>query len=183
MDPIRDIAIRNELPGDRADVHDLLASVYATPAQAEQVDVLRAAGQLPLSLVGLVDGVLVAHVSFSPVHVARAPDHVRGLLLEPLTVDAAVRGRGIGTTLTRRGLQAAMLGGYDFLLVRDEAPFFQRFGFRPGTHVGLAYADPGVRLVVLALRPRGLDGLGGAVTFASALRDHAPAFRAAAPAP
>jgi putative acetyltransferase len=173
MDPITAITVRDEMPADRADVRELLASVYVTATQAEQVDALRAARQLPLSLVAIVDGVLVAHLGFSPVRVAAAPATVRGLLMEPLTVDAAVRGRSIGTTLTRRGLHSAMLSGYDFLLVRDSSPFFERFGFKPAANFGLIGTDPSEPLLALALRPQGLAGLGGRVEFAPALLAHA----------
>lgn len=168
------ITIREEMPGDRADVHDLLASVYPTAAQAEQIDALRAAAQLPMSLVGIADGVLVAHLGFSPVRVAAAPAHVSGLLMEPLTVDAAVRGRGIGSALTRRGLQAAMLSGYDFLLVRDGSGYFERFGFKPAASFGLVSGvDPSEPMLALALRPQGLAGLGGRVAFAPVVLVHA----------
>ena len=65
------IILRPETDGDHAAIHTLTAEAFAPMpfcdgTEADAIDILRRDGQLTLSLVAELDGVIVGQVTFAP---------------------------------------------------------------------------------------------------------------------
>lgn len=87
------------------------------------------------------------------------------LLLGPLAIEPAERGRGLGVALVRHGLAAACSRGHEIVFVSGEPDYYARFGFRPAAEFGLTAAVTVAPLTfqVLGLSPKALNGLNGTV--------------------
>jgi predicted N-acetyltransferase YhbS len=97
-------------------------------------------------------------------HVSAGPGRP-ALLLGPLAVDDAWRGRGIGTALMRRALEAARRLGHKAVLLVGDAPFYGRFGFSAAKTGTLWMPGPYEwhRLLARELTPGALDGARGLI--------------------
>ncbi len=107
------------------------------------------------------DGVLLGSVRFWPIAVGGN----LSLLLGPLAVEPALRGKGIGIALMQRGIEEARLLGYESMILVGDEPYYARVGFarlRPGQirFPGPVDAD---RLLGLALNGGVLNTLIGDV--------------------
>ena len=78
-----------------------------------------------LSFVAVEDGVLRGSVRFWPVKVG---GH-ESLLLGPLAVEPAQRGRGIGIALMQAGIEAAHQGPWGAILLVGDEPYYAKVGF------------------------------------------------------
>jgi len=109
---------------------DLLPVVRALLRQADGV----------LSLVAVKDGAVVGHVLFTLGTVDPAGERVA--LLGPLAVATWAQRRGVGSALTRAGLQdLAQMGARSVLVLGDPA-YYGRFGFAAGHGVEPPYPLP-----------------------------------------
>ena len=106
------------------------------------------------------------------------PDHwpilaggAQGLLLGPLAVVPAKRGRGHGGRLLRHALDVARDHGHGFVLLVGEAEYYRRFGFADAMAARFQLPGPVERnrLLGLELRPGALP-MDGPVTARSRLR-------------
>ncbi len=107
------------------------------------------------------DGVLLGSVRFWPIAIGGN----LSLLLGPLAVEPALRGKGIGIALMQRGIEEARLLGYESVILVGDEPYYARVGFaklKPGQirFPGPVDAD---RLLGLALKDGALDTLLGDV--------------------
>ena len=113
-----------------------------------------------LNFVAVENGVLRGSVRFWPIKVGE--DAV--LLLGPLAVESAQRGRGIGISLMQMGIARAKDGDWRAILLVGDEPYYGRVGFTriPNGRVRFPGPVDGNRLLGLALKDGGLD-LSGAV--------------------
>jgi len=169
---------------DAPAIRAVLAACFPTEAEARLVELLRAAGHLPVSLVAEEAGRIIGHVAFSPV--SQGPDAVvgagpggtaaggaaacgtlRGAGLAPLAVLEAHRKRGVGAELVRAGLEACTTTGFEWIVVLGDPAYYARFGFRPAAAAGLhdEYGG-GPAFQVLELRPGSLPAREGLVRYA-----------------
>jgi putative acetyltransferase len=163
--------IRPECPGDEAALRALHAACFPSDAEAQLVDLLRAAGRLSVSLVAVVNGALAGHVALSPVTVAAATA-VPGAGLAPLAVAAGWRRRGVGADLVRGSLAAARVAGFGWVVVLGEPSYYARFGFRPASGRGLQDEYGGGAAF------QALELVAGAVPVGAGLVRYAPEFAA-----
>lgn len=115
-----------------------------------------------LSWVAEEDGALRATIRYWPVRVGGKPC----LMLGPIAVDPAHRGRGIAVALMTRTLdEAAALGHRAVILVGDE-PYYARVGFARVPKGSMTMPGPVdyARLLGRDLAPGGLAELSGKVT-------------------
>ena len=122
------VTIRNETHGDIAAREDLLDRVWGAARFEKTAERLRE-GRSPaagLSLVAEQDEQLVGTVRLW--HVCAGPGRP-ALLLGPLAVDEAERGRGIGAALMRRAMAVARRRGHRAVILVGDAPYYGRFGF------------------------------------------------------
>lgn len=163
--------IRAVLPADLAAVAKLHREAFGGPGEAGLVAALHAAGQAALSLLGEIDGNIVAHVLFSPVGVEHGD--ATGLLgLAPVAVHPPRQRRGLGSELVRSGLDAARDTGATAVVVLGEPAYYTRFGFAPAASFGLhdVYGG-GDAFMALELQPGALHGCRGRIDYAPAFGD------------
>ncbi len=110
---------------------------------------------------------LLAAIRFWPVVVS---GH-RVVLLGPLAVEPALRGKGIGRALVAHGLRAARRQNYRLCLVVGEPAYYGPYGFVGADRAGLTLPGPveSRRFLVAELTPGGLRGCQGMVSRAEAV--------------
>jgi len=159
------VTIRNEALSDRKLRENLLERVWGIVRLQKTAERLRE-GRNPaegLSFVAADDGCVVGTIRLW--HISAGPDRP-ALLLGPLAVDEAWRGRGIGTALMRRALAGARRRGHDAVLLVGDAAFYGRFGFSAEKTGALWLPGPFERhrLLGCEFKPGTLDGARGLVT-------------------
>ncbi|WGF89315.1 GNAT family N-acetyltransferase [Marinivivus vitaminiproducens] len=115
-----------------------------------------------LAFVALIGRRVVGTIRFWPILVGR--EGTPALLLGPLAVLPALKGRGIGRALVRYALNEASLQGHRAVLLVGDPAYYRVFGFEPAADHGLAMpGEDTARLQVMALAPDGLADFGGEV--------------------
>ena len=155
--------VRPERPGDEPAIRAVLVGAFPTDAEARLVELLREAGNLPVSLVAECDGEVVGHVGFSPVVTGAG---AIGAGLAPLAVRGRDRRRGIGGMLIASGLSACRDAGFGWVVVLGEPHYYGRFGFHPAPGVGLTDEYGGDAFQVVELTPGALPVGAGLVRYA-----------------
>jgi predicted N-acetyltransferase YhbS len=159
------VTIRRELAKDAAAREALLDVGYGDARFTKVSERLREA-RLPapgLALVACDRGRIVGTVRLWNVS---AGSSVPALLLGPLTVHPDYRGRGIGSALVQRALDAARLLGHRAVLLVGDAPYYGRFGFSNEKTAALwlpGRYEPS-RFLALELQAGALDGARGLVS-------------------
>jgi predicted N-acetyltransferase YhbS len=162
------VTIRNEAHCDVEAREDLLDRVWGASRFHKTAERLRK-GRSPadeLSLVAEEDEGLVGTVRLW--HVCAGSGRP-ALLLGPLALGEAWRGRGIGTALMRRALGAARRRGHRAVLLVGDAAYYGRFGFSAEKTGALWLPGPydRRRLLGCELRPGALDGARGLIAASS----------------
>ena len=155
--------IRPEDTRDGASVEALNAQSFGPGRFAKSAYRLRE-GVAPvanLSFVAVENGVLRGSVRFWRVKVGGQ----ECLLLGPLAVEQAERGRGIGIALMQAGIEAARRGPWSAILLVGDEPYYAKVGFtklKPGQ---IRFPGPvdGHRVLGLALKEGALETLSGDV--------------------
>ena len=151
-------AIRPERPEDAAAIDAVLRAAFPEAVEADLVRRLRADGDLALSLVAEENGTVIGHAGFVPVHLDPDPGY-RSWGLAPLSVVPNRQGRGIGSALTKAGLDTADKAGIGLVLVLGDQNYYGRFGFDTVLAAEIAVAWAGPYFAGLTLRevpqPRG----------------------------
>jgi putative acetyltransferase len=160
------LRIRAEEEADRAAVHAVNAAAFPTPAEADLVDALRAAGAARVSLVAEEDGAVVGHILFSPVTLPGHPG-LALLGLAPMAVAPERQRQGIGSALVEAGLARCRELGCDAVVVLGHPEFYPRFGFVPSVRCGIGceYPVPPEVFMLQELRPGALQGASGTVRY------------------
>jgi predicted N-acetyltransferase YhbS len=156
--------IRNELTADIPAREALLDRVFGETRRHKAAERLRE-GRLPadgLSFIAqdktsVVGTVRLWHICAGPARPA--------LLLGPLAVDDAWRGRGVGSALMRQATEAARRAGHKAVLLVGDAPFYGRFGFSAEKTGALWMPGPyeKSRLLGCELTTGALDGARGLI--------------------
>lgn len=153
--------IRAETEADRPAIAALVSASFGPGAFAKSAWRLRD-GVHPepgLSFVAIEDGLLRGSVRFWALFIGSAPV----LLLGPLAVESAQRGRGIGIALMNRGIEEARKRGHHAIILVGDLPYYSRVGFSAlprGRIVFPGPVDP-ARILGLALQEGALEILSG----------------------
>ena len=114
-----------------------------------------------LSFIARIGTLLVGSVWLTPIRIGAS----RALLLGPLTVEPAFRGRGIGQALIARALKEAEAKGHRLVILVGDEPYYAKSGFKcvpPGRLVMPGPVDT-ARLLVAELASGAFDGVSGRV--------------------
>ena len=117
--------------------------------------------RLDLSFAAVAADEVIGGVRLWPVMVGES----RGLFLGPIAVEGAWRKHGIGGALMEHAIRAASAAGEPFILLVGDLPLFAPHGFEvaPMGRVVLPGPVDPRRVLWLALRSAGLDGVAGQV--------------------
>jgi len=156
--------IRREHDSDAKTLSELSAEAFGPGRFARTAYRIRE-GVSPvasLSLTGWLDGRLVAGIRFTSIQIG---DRKGGLLLGPLVVDPAHKGKGYGKALVGEGLERAKVEGFSLVLLVGDMPYYGRFGFAPVPRGQITLPGPvdPVRLLALELMPEALAAATGPV--------------------
>jgi predicted N-acetyltransferase YhbS len=105
------------------------------------------------------DDGLIGTIRHYPVRLGALP----GLMLGPVAVEPALRGRGVARALVRISLAQARADGWRRVVLVGDPAYYGRLGFEPAAPHGLRLPGSDDRLMVQALAPGGLDGIAGTV--------------------
>jgi len=160
--------IRAATPGDVAAIRRVHTAAFGRAAEAELALALAAREPACISLVASQSGAVAGHVLFSPVAVDGHAFAIAPLGLGPLAVAPELQRGGVGSALTRAGIDACRKNGAPFVVVLGHPPYYPRFGFAPAARFGLTFADapPRDAFMALELVPGALAGVRGAVRYA-----------------
>lgn len=155
-------AYRLEEPADVPPIESLHAELFGPERHKRAAYVLRdgVPHDPALSFVAMRDGRMVASVRMTPIVIGGRP----ALLLGPLVVAPAFKGRGAGRALVKIALDAARQRGHRIVMLVGDLPYYGPLGF---TFLGRdvitlpAWVDSD-RVLVAGLVPGALDGLKGA---------------------
>ncbi len=164
--------IRAETAEDRAAVQAVNESAFETPAEARLVAALREQARPTISLVAQVGGVIVGHVMFSPVVLARHPElEVMGLA--PMAVLPEHQRKGIGSALVRAGLAECRERGFGAVVVLGHPEYYPRFGFTPAARFGIGceYEVPEEAFMAIELVAGYLGGASGTARYHPVFKD------------
>lgn len=100
-------------------------------------DKLLAANDGVTALVAIRGGDLVGDIIFTPALVDTAAGPLQGMGLGELGVLPSCQRQGIGKTLVQAGLGLLREQGCPFVIVVGHATYYPRFGFVPGSSLGL----------------------------------------------
>jgi predicted N-acetyltransferase YhbS len=163
-----DWQIRLEAPDDHGAVEALNDAGFGPGRFAKSAYRLRE-GVAPVAALSFVaveehgaeKNKLRGSVRFWPIRVGS----VEGLLLGPLAVDTALRGRGIGIALMQAGIAAAHDGPWPYILLIGDEPYYTRVGFArlPPGRVRFPGPVDSDRILGLSLKSGGLLNLSGEV--------------------
>ena len=160
---IRDWEIRQERAEDGASIAALNEAGFGPGRYAKTAYRLREGvhAVAELGFVAVENGTLRGSVRFWPVKVGDADV----LLLGPLAVDSAQRGRGIGISLMQAGIAAARAKGWRVILLVGDEPYYARAGFAklPPGRVQFPGPVDSSRLLGLALAEGTLENLDGLI--------------------
>jgi predicted N-acetyltransferase YhbS len=156
--------IRLETAADEAVLSALSAQAFGPGRFARSAYRVReGVSPIPaLSLTGWLDGRLVGGIRFTAVRIGEAEG---GVLLGPLVVDPAVKGKGYGKTLVGEGLTRAKDEGFSLVLLVGDMPYYGRFGFNPVVPGKIILPGPvdRARLLGLELVPGALESAAGQI--------------------
>jgi putative acetyltransferase len=161
--------IRTEEPKDWAAVHAVNASAFATPAEANLVDVLRKEAYPFVSLVAEDNEAIVGHIMFSPVSLSGHPN-LKIMGLGPMAVAPEYQRKSIGSALVRTGLERCKQLGFGAVVVLGHPEYYPRFGFSPSTRFGIGceYEVPEDVFMVMELQPGYLHSATGTIKYHAA---------------
>ncbi|HTQ13740.1 MAG TPA: N-acetyltransferase [Rhizomicrobium sp.] len=155
--------IRAETPDDAAPIAALVERGFGPGRYAKSAYRLREGVDqvAALGFVAVENGVLRGSVRFWPVAVG--PRTV--LLLGPLAVETAQRGRGIGVQLMETGIAAARGAGWPAIVLVGDEPYYARVGFSklPPGRVRFPGPVDSSRILGLSLSAGALLNLSGEV--------------------
>lgn len=154
-------AYRPETPADDPEIDALHAEAFGPGRYARAAFRLREGTDHDrrLSFIATAEDRLVASVRLTPIRIGGRP----ALLLGPLAVKPAHKGKGAGKALVRIALDAARAAGHAVVLLVGDEPYYGPLGFVRLARYAItlpAPADPD-RVLVAGLAPGALAGLAG----------------------
>jgi putative acetyltransferase len=142
---------------------------FGHQGEADLVRMLEADGDMLVSLVAEIAGVVVGHVLFSRMDVEADGAALPAAGLAPVAVLPNRQGQGIGGALIRAGLDALRVRGIAMSFVLGDAAYYPRFGYLPELAARFASPFAGPHLMAQMLDPEANWPRGGRA-------DYAPAF-------
>lgn len=129
------IAIRHAGPGDHAAIRTVETAAFPSPAEADLVEALRAAGDAVLELVAETDGRIVGHLLFSRLWVEAAGRRFAAVALAPVAVHPDRQAEGVGSALIEEA-HRRLRRRERLSVVLGEPAYYRRFGYERARAAG-----------------------------------------------
>lgn len=173
----RAMKIALESAADRPEIERLLDLAFGLERAGKTVYRLRE-GVEPIAELDTVirdEGGLRGSLRFWPIVIGAA--RIPALLLGPVAVAPADRGKGYARALIWNGLERARALGYRIVLLVGDEPYYSQFGFIRGSTLALELPGPvdNARFLGLELEPGALQGVTGMVQRVSGIEARPPA--------
>jgi putative acetyltransferase len=133
------LRIRPEAAADREASLEVERAAFGSDEEPRIVETVRDLDG-SFALVAEEDGRVVGHIQFSRGRIGETPV----LALGPVGVLPGQQGHGVGSALIRTGLEEARTRGEVAVILLGSPVFYRRFGFAPGSVVGLQNPYAGV---------------------------------------
>ena len=163
--------IRPEKSDEIAAVRAVNIAAFATRAEADLVDALRAQANPFISLVAADggNGSIVGHICFSPVTLLEFAE-LAIVGLAPMAVRPEAQRRGIGLALVHAGLDHCTQLGCGAVVVLGHPEYYPRFGFVPASRFGIRseYGVPDEVFMARELEAGILRGKSGVIRYHAA---------------
>jgi len=130
------VTLRDATPTDAEAIAALHRASFATDAEARLVAELEAGGHAMFSIVAEHAGRVVGHVLLSEMTHADEPGRRGALGLDPIAVEPALRGRGIGTALVKEAIRQCRMARVRVIFVLGDPGWYGRLGFSPASRWG-----------------------------------------------
>ena len=163
-----EVLIRREQPDDEGTIRVVNEAAFGRSDEADLVDHLRHEGAVLASFVAEQERSIVGHILFSRTLIDAANEPVLSVALAPLAVLPVNQHRGVGSQLTRFGLDWLRTRGERSVLVVGHPQYYSRFGFSTARSCLLSTPFPAEAFMALELVPGALDGIRGAVRYPAA---------------
>lgn len=164
------VRVRQEGASDLEAVRHIIAAAFGQQDEADLVDRLRMSSAFvpELSLVAERNGNVVGHVMFTKAHIECEQSRVDTLALAPVSVIPGHQKTGVGSALTRGGIECARSLGFQSVIVLGHAEYYPRFGFRPAStwKIGCPYPVSDEVFMALELSDGALTNAAGMMTYA-----------------
>lgn len=156
-----------------SDIRDLVRAAFGQNDEARLVDRLRDAGDLPVSMVLVVDGEVVAHASASPMSWGNGTAEILVWALAPVSVKPERQRQGFGSRIVRATIDRCRSAGVEILTVLGNPNYYGRFGFTAASQHSLCIvdADFGDAFMVIELSAGALSKACGSLRWHSAFDD------------
>lgn len=158
--------VRPEAPADIAAIHAVGTAAFGQRDEADLVDALRRDGDLVLSLVAELDGVVIGHAGFSRLWIAQDGQRHPGIALAPVSVSPAHQRKGVGQAMIGAGHLQLKAQGEAIVFVLGDPAYYQRFGFARACAAPFASVYQGEYLQALRLAPGAPEA--GTLSYAAA---------------
>jgi putative acetyltransferase len=121
------LKIRIEKESDVPQIAEIHNQAFNGTDEGQIVENLRKNKNLIISLVCEIDGKIVGHIAYSPIH--NKNKEIIGIGLAPVGVLPSYQNQGIGSQLTEQGNKKAFTAGFTKLFVLGDPKYYCRFGF------------------------------------------------------
>lgn len=152
-------------PSDLVDITTLVGDAFGPDRKKRTVYQFRdGISQInSLCFVAHAEGKLVGSIQFWP---AQLPNGIIVPLLGPLAVWPELRGKGVGRTLIKTGLEAAKLQGFPAVLIVGDPGYYAPFGFNVDAVENIKLPGAVAPLVFMGVefKQNSLHGAAGNVT-------------------
>lgn len=173
--------IRLATPEDQPHIVDVIHAAFGEDEGQEISDLVNNlledhSARPMLSLVAVNKNRIVGHILFTATHLKDLTTEVRSSILAPLSVQPEYQKKGIGSQLTRKGIEHLQNEGVGLVFVLGDPAYYQRHGF---TAAGKYRLEAPYKLpqeyfdawMVKELQPGIIGSVNGVVTCANALDD------------
>lgn len=129
--------IRPEQPDDIDSIRQVVELAFGRSDEARLVDALRENNKFTLSLVAVIDDKVVGHILFTPVTIDSGDQSLVAIGLAPLAVLPELQSQGVGSALSKAGLDELRKQGHECVVVLGHPKYYPRFGFVPASRYGI----------------------------------------------
>jgi len=162
--------IRDATLDDLEGILNVYESTFDGPDKSTLLASLYNDEYITTSLVAVEYGEIIAHIAFSEIEIVCEDDdtQIKASALASLAVAPTHQNIGIGTELTRQGLELSVENGIEAIFIASPHAFFHRFGFDDIHDDFIKTSFSGQFFMVLMLKQDIFDDFSGNILFPDA---------------